>query len=152
MDDYFDLHSGGGLSHTSDRTLAKLGTSKIYMYMYSIFVFPSQTWWMTTLTYIPVAVYLTRRIGPWPSSAPVRWTRKAWVNSCVRFPPITTQSASRCIRNTGGCFTSGCSRYGRYAWGFGWLILTLRCHSPAMKHKKTMANIFQYKTPATWPK
>ena len=30
MDDYFDLHSGGGLSHTSDWTLAKLGTSKIY--------------------------------------------------------------------------------------------------------------------------
>ena len=31
-------------------------------------------------------------------------------------------------------------------------IFTLRCHSPVMKHKKTVANIFQWKTLATWPK
>ena len=31
-------------------------------------------------------------------------------------------------------------------------ILTLRCHSTAMKHKKTVAYIFQWKTPVTWPK
>ena len=31
-------------------------------------------------------------------------------------------------------------------------IFTLRCHSPAIKHKKPVANIFQWKTPITWPK
>ena len=32
------------------------------------------------------------------------------------------------------------------------VTFTLRCHSPDMKHKKTVANIFQRKTPVTWPK
>ena len=31
-------------------------------------------------------------------------------------------------------------------------IFTLTWHSPAMKFKKTVANIFQWKTPVTWPK
>ena len=31
-------------------------------------------------------------------------------------------------------------------------IFTLRCHLPVMKHNKTMANIFQWKTPVTLPK
>ena len=29
---------------------------------------------------------------------------------------------------------------------------TLRCHSPAMKHNKSVAYIFRWKTPVTWPK
>ena len=32
------------------------------------------------------------------------------------------------------------------------LIFTLPWHSPAMKHKKTVANIFQWKASVTWPK
>ena len=31
-------------------------------------------------------------------------------------------------------------------------IFTLRCYSLAMKHKTTVVNIFQWKTPVTWPK
>ena len=31
-------------------------------------------------------------------------------------------------------------------------IFTLRCHLPAMKHKKTVANISQWKTRVMWPK
>ena len=31
-------------------------------------------------------------------------------------------------------------------------IFTLPWHSPALKLKKTLANIFQWKTPVTWPK
>ena len=29
---------------------------------------------------------------------------------------------------------------------------TLRCHSPAMKHYKSVTYIFRWKTPVTWPK